>query len=65
MTVYQIHNVLRTYFHFFESKAVESTPKDSEEPYSHDRVTISPEAKKKLEATSQPDEMHKGGELAS
>jgi hypothetical protein len=65
MTVYQIHNVLRTYFHFFESKAVESTPKDSEGAYFHDRVTISPEARKKLEATSQSDEIDEGGGLAS
>lgn len=49
MTVHQIHNVLRTYFYLFNSKEVESISKDQESLSSRDRVTISPEAKKRLE----------------
>lgn len=56
MTVHQIHNVLRTYFYLFNSKEVESISKDQESLTSRDRVTISPEAKKRLEEISQSEE---------
>lgn len=56
MTVHQIHNVLRTYSHLFDSKTVESISKGPDGSPSHDRVTISPEARKKIEVISRSEE---------
>lgn len=56
MTIHQIHNVLRTYFPLFNSKEVESISKEPDGSSSRDRVTISPEAKKRLEEVPQSKE---------